>query len=206
MVPRLELPEFPSRSLFSKRDDIREHDLEPRRMDKYILYCLQDDARNVSSRTIAERMGVSASTVRNRIHQLEDDGIITGYSACVDFEAAGSQLHTLVVCTAPIPERSRLARQALQIDGVVDVREIMTGGERPRLGRRDRPPRPRSDRGGTRRNRPGSQRRGSHQCRVHERLRGLRRRPRGRVTLVWVITLDVSSRFPWDGPGGVWLT
>lgn len=96
-------------------------------LDKYIIYRLQGDARNVSSSTIAERMGVSASTVRNRIHRLEDDGIITEYNACVDFEAAGSQLHTLIVCTAPIPDRSRLAREALEIEGVVDVREIMTG-------------------------------------------------------------------------------
>lgn len=103
-------------------------------LDRYIVYCLQEDARNVSSGTIAERMGVSASTVRNRIHRLEDDGIITEYNARVDFEAAGSQLHTLIVCTAPIPERSRLAKEALAVDGVVDVREVMTGEENVHVG------------------------------------------------------------------------
>jgi DNA-binding Lrp family transcriptional regulator len=103
-------------------------------LDKYIVYRLQADARNVSSSTIAERMGVSASTVRNRIHRLEDDGIITEYNARVDFEAAGSQLHTLIVCTAPIPDRSRLAREALEVEGVVDVREVMTGEENVHVG------------------------------------------------------------------------
>jgi DNA-binding Lrp family transcriptional regulator len=103
-------------------------------LDKYIVYCLQEDARNVSSSTIAEEMGVSASTVRNHIHRLEQDGIITDYDARVDFEAAGSQLHTLIICTAPIPERGRLARKALEIEGVVDVREVMTGEENVHVG------------------------------------------------------------------------
>jgi DNA-binding Lrp family transcriptional regulator len=98
-------------------------------LDKRIIYCLQQDARNTTSSDIAESMGVSASTVRNRIHQLEERGIITEYDTRINFEAAGSQLYTLIICTAPIPERSELAQQALEVDGVVDVREVMTGEE-----------------------------------------------------------------------------
>jgi len=79
-------------------------------------------------------MGVSSSTVRNRIHRLEDEGILTDYTASVDFEAAGSQLHTLIVCTAPIPQRNELARKALDIEGVIDVREVMTGEENVHVG------------------------------------------------------------------------
>jgi len=104
------------------------------KLDRYIVYCLQQDARNTSSSDIAERMDVSSSTVRNRIHRLEADGIITEYNARVDFEAAGSQLHTLIVCTAPIPRRNELARRALDIEGVVDVREVMTGEENVHVG------------------------------------------------------------------------
>jgi DNA-binding Lrp family transcriptional regulator len=103
-------------------------------LDKRIIYCLQADARNTSSSDIAESMGVSSSTVRNRIHRLEDEGIITEYNIQVNFEAAGSQLHTLIVCTAPIPERSTLAKQALDIEGVVNVREVMTGKENVHVG------------------------------------------------------------------------
>lgn len=103
-------------------------------LDKRIIYSLQQDARNTTSSDIAECMDVSSSTVRNRIHQLEDRGIITEYNTRIDFEAAGSQLHTLIVCTAPIPERSRLAREALDIDGVIDVREVMTGEENVHVG------------------------------------------------------------------------
>jgi DNA-binding Lrp family transcriptional regulator len=96
-------------------------------LDKAIIYRLQGNARKTSASTIAEEMGVAASTVRNRIGRLEEAGVISGYGLEVDYEAAGFQLHTLIVCTAPIPNRERLAREALQVDGVVAVREIMTG-------------------------------------------------------------------------------
>jgi Lrp/AsnC family leucine-responsive transcriptional regulator len=72
--------------------------------------------------------------VRNRIHRLEEDGILTEYTASVDFEAAGSPLHTLIVCTAPVPQRNELARKALDVEGVIDVREVMTGEENVHVG------------------------------------------------------------------------
>ncbi|WP_436926507.1 Lrp/AsnC family transcriptional regulator [Halosimplex amylolyticum] len=98
-------------------------------LDRAILHALQDDARKLSTSTIADRMDVASSTVRTRIRNLEEAGIITGYHADVDYEAAGFQLHTLIVCTAPVPDRERLAQEALEIEGVVAVREVMTGNE-----------------------------------------------------------------------------
>ncbi|WP_224332574.1 Lrp/AsnC family transcriptional regulator [Haloprofundus halobius] len=98
-------------------------------LDRYIIYALQGDARGTSAREIADARGVSSSTVRNRIKRLQDDGIIRGSHLDIDFEAAGYQLYTLILCTAPIPKREQLARQALDVDGVVSVREIMTGDE-----------------------------------------------------------------------------
>lgn len=98
-------------------------------LDRFIIYALQKDARHTSAREIAEQRSVSPSTVRNRIRQLEADGIIRGSHVDVDYEAAGYQLYTLILCTAPIPEREALAEQALDVSGVVSVREIMTGDE-----------------------------------------------------------------------------
>lgn len=98
-------------------------------VDRCILYALQENARNVSASTIAERLDVSARTVRNRIDRLEEAGVIRGYRLDVDYERAGYQLHTMVVCSAPISDRDEIAQQALEVSGVVAVREIMTGDE-----------------------------------------------------------------------------
>jgi DNA-binding Lrp family transcriptional regulator len=98
-------------------------------LDKYIIHSLQRNARKTSTSTIAEHANVSASTVRHRIRQLEEAGILRGYHPSIDYEEAGFQLHTLVVCTAPIPQREELAREAREVEGVVAVREVMTGHE-----------------------------------------------------------------------------
>jgi len=96
-------------------------------LDRYILYALQRDARETSSKDIAEHMDVSPSTVRKRITRLEEQGVISGYRADVDFGKAGYQLQLQIVCTAPIPEREELGSLALAVPGVVSVREIAAG-------------------------------------------------------------------------------
>jgi Lrp/AsnC family leucine-responsive transcriptional regulator len=96
-------------------------------LDRWILYELQQDARDTSSGDIAERADVSPSTVRNRIHRLEERGIIRGYHLDIDYEKAGFPLYTKLICTAPIDQREELARQTLSVRGVVAVREVMTG-------------------------------------------------------------------------------
>jgi DNA-binding Lrp family transcriptional regulator len=96
-------------------------------VDRAILYALQDDARNASSGDIAERTGTSDSTVRKRIQRLEDDGIIKGYGARVDYQRSGYPLRMLLFCTAAIPERGDRVEEILEIDGVVSVQELVTG-------------------------------------------------------------------------------
>jgi len=104
-----------------------EYDIDD--LDRQIIHSLQGDARHTSASEIAESLDVSARTVRNRINNLEEAGVIRGYNVDVDYEAAGYQLHTLIVCTAPIHEREEIARQALAVDGVVALREVMTGAD-----------------------------------------------------------------------------
>jgi DNA-binding Lrp family transcriptional regulator len=96
-------------------------------LDRRILFELQRDSRRTSSGDIADRVDVSASTIRNRIGILEDAGIIQGYDLAVDYERAGFHLYTLIVCTAAIPEREELAAAAAEVPGVVEVQEVMTG-------------------------------------------------------------------------------
>jgi DNA-binding Lrp family transcriptional regulator len=95
-------------------------------VDRGILFVLQRDARNTTIAEIADEVDVSSSTVRNRIERLEEEGVIEGYYPKIDYEAAAFPLHVLFICSAPAEDRERLAREALESRGVVDIREMLT--------------------------------------------------------------------------------
>lgn len=96
-------------------------------IDRLILYHLSRDARRNSATDIADHVRVSAQTVRNRIKQLEEGGVIRGYRPQIDYERADGLLTNLFMCTTSADDRERLARQALQVPGVINIREVMTG-------------------------------------------------------------------------------
>ncbi|MFC7189381.1 winged helix-turn-helix transcriptional regulator [Halocatena marina] len=98
-------------------------------IDRRILYALMQDGRNTTAASIADTVNVSGATVRNRIQNLEERGILRGYTAHVDFERAGGKLVNLYLCNVPIPEREALAHRSRAIPGVVNVRTLMTGRE-----------------------------------------------------------------------------
>jgi len=96
-------------------------------IDRRIIYHLSKDARNTSAPDMAKEVDVSPGTIRNRIKRLEEDGIIRGYHADVDYEKIGGRLVNLFECSSEVQNRGKLARRALGIRGVVNVREVMTG-------------------------------------------------------------------------------
>ncbi|WP_411962853.1 Lrp/AsnC family transcriptional regulator [Haloferax sp. YSMS24] len=96
-------------------------------VDRAILHALQEDARNLSSGDIAERAGTSDSTVRKRIKRLEEQGVLKGYQATIDYQKSGFPFKMLLFCTAPIPKRGATIQEVLAIDGVVSVQELVTG-------------------------------------------------------------------------------
>lgn len=98
-------------------------------IDRCILYVLMQDGRNTTAASIADTVNVSGATVRNRIQNLEELGIIRSYTAHVDFERAGGKLMNLYLCNVPVPEREALAHKARTIPGVINVRTLMTGRE-----------------------------------------------------------------------------
>ncbi len=104
----------------------------PRRfdsIDKRIIYRLTQDARGISAPEIAEEVNVSPGTIRNRIQKLENEGIIRGYHADIDYGKIGKKLVNLFKCTSPVQDRHTISKKALQIPGVVNVREMMSGEE-----------------------------------------------------------------------------
>ncbi|WP_135665530.1 Lrp/AsnC family transcriptional regulator [Halorhabdus rudnickae] len=96
-------------------------------IDKRILYHLAADARNTAAPEIAEEMEVTPATIRNRISQLEADGILRGYLADIDYKAIDGYVAYEFRCTASIPDRDHLAQAALDISGVIAARELMAG-------------------------------------------------------------------------------
>lgn len=95
-------------------------------VDRGILYYLQENARHTLT-DIADGVGVTDNTVRNRLERLEEEGVIEGYGAVVDYARADSHIDYLFECTARISDREAYADRALEIDGVVEVREVMSG-------------------------------------------------------------------------------
>ena len=96
-------------------------------VDERILYLLSLEARHTSAPDIAEKVDVSAPTVRNRIRRLEREGVIRGYHADVDYQKVGGRLTNHYVCSTGNRDREEMAQRVLDIPGVINVREIMSG-------------------------------------------------------------------------------
>lgn len=96
-------------------------------VDERILSVLQDDARNNTNAAISDRVAVSQSTVGKRIKKLEETGAIKGYYPEIDYNVTGHPHWVLFVCTSSITERDTLIDRALELPGVVGIKELMTG-------------------------------------------------------------------------------
>ena len=97
-------------------------------VDRSILHELQLNARQTDTE-IAQKVDVTSTTVRNRLHNLEADGVIRGYQPEINYERAGYPLHVLFVCTSDPSEMEAIAERSLEVRGVVSAREML-GGER----------------------------------------------------------------------------
>lgn len=96
-------------------------------VDRGILHLLQKNAREATGDDMGKRVGVSASTIRNRIEYLENEGVIRGYHPEIDYKQAGFELHLFVTGRTRTEKRPEVAKAALEIPGVINVREMVTG-------------------------------------------------------------------------------
>ena len=67
-------------------------------IDGKIITLLQQDAR-LSNAALAERVGLTTSTVHERVKKLERKGIIKGYTATVDHELLGKPITAFIRLT-----------------------------------------------------------------------------------------------------------
>lgn len=73
-------------------------------VDRAILQELQNDARQ-TNRDLAAKTGVSPSTSIERVRQLRERGVITGYHAALDLEAVGRPVQALISVRIRPPAR-----------------------------------------------------------------------------------------------------
>ena len=64
-------------------------------IDRQIVTLLQQDAR-LSNAALAEAVGLTSSTVHERVKKLEKKGVIKGYVAVVDAEALGKPITAFI--------------------------------------------------------------------------------------------------------------
>lgn len=82
-----------------------------------ILEALEEDAQ-ASYAEIADRAGVSKPTVRKYVQQLEDEGVIVGYSADVDPKKLSGQSIALVGIDVASEQYVEATRALRELDAV----------------------------------------------------------------------------------------
>jgi DNA-binding Lrp family transcriptional regulator len=92
-------------------------------LDYRILEQLRRDGR-ASLRTIAERLGVSTSTVSHRVKQLEGEGIILGYRPVLDYAKLGYRLTAITKIKAKGSRIPDIVKELVKEETLVDVYEI----------------------------------------------------------------------------------
>ena len=92
-------------------------------IDLKILRVLLEDAR-LSSRQIADRVGVSVGTVLSRIKRMEKERIIEGYSAVINHENLGYQLTVVTEITVSKGKLLDIEREVAKLPNVCCVYDI----------------------------------------------------------------------------------
>lgn len=92
-------------------------------LSKKILSLLQEDGRQ-SVREIAEKLGVSATTVAKRLEQLEEEQILRGVSADIDYEQFGYSYLAITRFKIQGDEFSNVMELLDQFPQLTDIYEI----------------------------------------------------------------------------------
>ena len=94
--------------------------------DEQLLSLLREDAR-ASTADIARKLGLSRTTVQNRIARLEEQGVIRGYTVRVDDEYERSRIRAHILITLR-PKQMPAVVKALQAMHEVRVLYSISGG------------------------------------------------------------------------------
>ena len=91
--------------------------------DVKILKVLLSDSR-LSSRQIAKQCNISIGTVLSRIRRMEDEGVITGYTALLDQEKLGYELTVVTEITVSKGRLLEMENEIARIPNVCGVYDL----------------------------------------------------------------------------------
>jgi DNA-binding Lrp family transcriptional regulator len=93
-------------------------------IDLQILDLLQENCKRPLA-AIGEKVGLTAPSVMERIHKLEDAGVIRGYTALLDGRAVGKDVTAFIgISTASAGSLASLMRAAAQHDEVLECHHV----------------------------------------------------------------------------------
>jgi len=92
-------------------------------VDRKIIRLLQEDARK-SFNKIAESLGIAVGTAYNRVKNLEDKGILKGYTIMLDSAKLGYGLTALILIEAEGRYLPEVENELAKLDEVVCIYDI----------------------------------------------------------------------------------
>jgi DNA-binding Lrp family transcriptional regulator len=92
-------------------------------LSKKILLELSEDGRQ-SHRELADKLGVSAATIGNRISQLRDQEVLKGVSAVIDYEKLGYTCVAITRFKVPGDSIQTALRKLEEYDRLTDIYEV----------------------------------------------------------------------------------
>ena len=92
-------------------------------LDSELINELLVDGR-ASLRSLAEKLGVSVTTVSNHLKDLEDEGIISGYVPIVDYDKLGYDVTAVVQLKVAGPALPEVTDSLLEHEQMVSVFEV----------------------------------------------------------------------------------
>ncbi len=92
-------------------------------LDKQVITLLQENSR-LSFNKIAKKLGVSVGTAYNRVKNLEETGILKGYTMILDPAKLGYELTALILIQATGKHLAKVEAEIAQVSSVVAVYDI----------------------------------------------------------------------------------
>jgi DNA-binding Lrp family transcriptional regulator len=93
------------------------------RTDTKIIEALLSDAR-LSYRQVGKKCGTSAATAMTHIRKMENDGIIKGYTVCLNHEKLGYEITAVTELVVPKGKMVEVGKQILNYPGVCSIYNI----------------------------------------------------------------------------------